>query len=275
MHWYRRETGLPCYSIVGANGNKRSPTLRDARNGVADLPANAIVPSVTSILYEWGTPSGLVNWQLRTLAMLGAKLPLEFGETEPQYAERLLRAADEDRRTAMKLGSEVHGTIESLLLDAPLPEVSAEARVCADAAVVWLRDECSKMHLIERSFAGGVYGGKFDLLASLKHRGGAVLFDFKSQKTKLDAKGGTRWAHYDEWGEQLAAYADAFRLRDVEPKLSPRPKRWANLIISTTEPGKVHLHEWTDKARLRAQWLCKLRYFQQTRDWFPENEEAA
>lgn len=274
MHWYRRDTGLPCYTIVGKNGKKRAPTLRDARNGVADLPANAIVPSVTTILYDWGTPPGLVNWQLRNLAAMGARLPLEFGETEPQYADRLLRVADEERKAAMQLGSDVHHTAEALLADAPLLDVSPEARACADAAVEWIRAELSKVHLVERSFAAGLYGGKFDLLGAFKGRGGVVLLDFKTQKTKTDAKGGTRWAHYDEWGEQLAAYADAFKLRNVEPKLSPRPKRWGNLIISTAEPGKVYYHEWEDKARMRAQWLCKLRYFQQTKDWFPEQEAA-
>jgi hypothetical protein len=122
-------------------------------------------------------------------------------------------------------------------------------------------DHCAPPLLIERSFATPLYGGASDLYGRMSD-GRFAYIDLKTQGTS------DRYAHvprpYDEWGEQLVAYADG------DGKACDA---LINIIVSTTKPGVVVAHEWPDIPRLRGQWQCKLRYYQLTKNWWPLGKE--
>lgn len=260
-HWYFLD-GSRCFGVRTRDGRERSPTVRDAKRGVpGQVAPYGIVPSVTTILRALGKPPGLVNWLVRTTVECAATLPHVAGEDAETYAARLTADADRWRSGAAELGTRAHAAIAAQFATR-LAVVPEDIRPVVTPAHEFLRDYLApgRPRLVEHSFATPVYGGTCDLYARLAD-GRLAYIDLKTQGTT------ERLGHipraWDEWGEQLIAYADGIgRPFDV----------LVNVIVSTTKPGVVVAHEWTDAARLRDQWGCKLRYYQLTRDWWPERK---
>jgi hypothetical protein len=71
-----------------------------------------------------------------------------------------------------------------------------------------------------------------------------VIIDWKTMSTKP----GRKVTGYDSWGRQLAAYAEALG--------EPERTRLINVVLSTTEPGRLEIVEWTDQ---RAQLFRQFR----------------
>ena len=65
-HWYDK-AGQPRYTVIGANGNERPTTLRDARK-------DGLVPSVTTVMSVAAKP-GLEAWKLNQAFLSALTLP--------------------------------------------------------------------------------------------------------------------------------------------------------------------------------------------------------
>jgi hypothetical protein len=180
-HWYD-QSGLPKYTIIGAKGQERNTTLRDARKV-------GLVPSVTTILSVLAKP-GLERWKMMQLLQSALTLPMNEGESLDAYAVRVMADSQEQGAKARDLGTEIHGSIERHFLCLPYDN---QPRVAAALAVLPQGQEWSA----EKSFASDLgFGGKCDLHSD------EWVIDFKTKEFSSvdDLK------IWDEHGMQLAAY---------------------------------------------------------------------
>jgi hypothetical protein len=216
-HWYDAATGEPRYTIVGTNGEVRNTTLRDARKF-------GYVPSVTTILKCAAQP-GLIRWMQQQILHAALTLPRIDGETEEDYAERVIEDSQEQSRKAREKGTEIHGSIELGLSGMEYP---FEHERHVNAVIEALSSQgLSSNSRTEHSFASPMgYGGKVDF------HGSSFVCDFKTKGNWQDDKK----LAYSEHLMQLVAYARGLNIQ--APRL-------LNIFISTDEPGKIAVHEWS------------------------------
>jgi len=191
QHWYKLD-GNPAYSVVGANGNERPTTLRDARKG-------GLVPSVTTIMGCADKP-GLTNWKIDQAILAALTCPRIDGEDEAAYLSRIKQDAKEQARKAAERGTQIHAWVQE--------GFEQEGCVCEEGYPFWesandiLTFECgSQDWKPEASFATDLYGGKCDLHTA------AWVIDFKS--TDKDISTLKLW---DEHYQQLAAYREGLKI---------------------------------------------------------------
>ncbi len=234
-HYYDAKTGEPRYTIVGKNGEVRNTTLRDARKF-------GYVPSVTTILKCAAQP-GLIKWMQQQILHAALTLPRIDGESENDYAERVIEDSQEQSRKAREKGTDIHGSIELALSGL---EYNLEHQPHVKAVLDALEDQAlPASSRTEHSFASALgYGGKIDF------HGPSFVCDFK---TKGNWEEGAKLA-YPEHLMQLAAYAHGLGLE--QPRL-------LNIFISTDEPGKVAVHEWPSEEHDRhlQMFLCLLNFW--------------
>jgi hypothetical protein len=205
---------------------------------------------------------------VKTALECAATNPVREGETADAYYERMQADADRTRDEAAQLGTDIHAGIEKALHNhkAQVPlmtDVPAAMRSYVEPIAEWIRSEVADPIAIEQSFAMRVYGGKVDLYCELNDTRRAVV-DFKTQNTS------SQYGHeprvYDEWAEQLAAYAIGLG-RPVDA--------WLNVVTSTAQPGKMLVHDWTPvRDQYARMWSCKLQYYQLVNQWWPPETEV-
>lgn len=234
-HWYHRD-GSPAYEVQAAKGGMRATTLRDARK------CN-LVPSVTTIIRVAAQP-GLERWKQTQLVHSALTLPRIDGESEDDFAKRVVVDAQEQAKKAREKGSEIHGSIEHYFKGGSVP---SEHKPVIQAIEMEFADLGLKgPWSAEKSFACDLgYGGKLDL-----HNGDCVV-DFK-------CKGGS-WTDkdkiaYDEHAMQLAAY--------VRGLGGNQDTRRINIFVSTEELGKVQSVQWDDYDRDFQMFYLLLQYWQ-------------
>lgn len=108
-HWYSREadgTAMQVLDLVGKNGKRRKPTLRDAR-------AHGWVPGVTTIMRAGGSPEQLVRWRIEQAVLAALTLPRAEGESEADWLERLQEDMTSTAKAAADAGSEIHAALEA------------------------------------------------------------------------------------------------------------------------------------------------------------------
>ena len=237
-HWYA-QNGDPAYTIVGANGNKRNTTLRDARK-------HALVPSVTSVLGIADKPA-LTNWKLDRALEASLRLSQWNGETDQQFIGRCKREAKKIGQTAAKRGSEIHAKIElGFLFGADTAEYVAVRAVIDELYP-------NETWHAEASFCTEGYGGKIDL-----HSDSGIFIDFKT-KDNLDVETASRLV-YDEHGMQLSAYANGKRFYN--------PER-CSIFIDRDDVSKVCHYVWDKETHKKHLKMFKnlLEYWQLTKNY--------
>jgi hypothetical protein len=103
MHWYGQD-GSPQYTLIGANGKERPPTLRDARK-------LGLVPSVTSVIRCAAAP-GLERWKQEQVLMAALTLPRRPDEPEADWLRRVVQDSQEQGRRAAERGTAIHAAIQ-------------------------------------------------------------------------------------------------------------------------------------------------------------------
>ena len=221
-HWYYRD-GTPCYTVLAKNGNERGTTLRDARK--LDL-----LPSVSTIMKVAASP-GLDNWKQKQMLLAALTLPKIEGEAEDDYISRIIRDSKETGRRAAERGTIIHGALESWYGQRKFDADFGEYIIGVDNAI--RRYFGDQVWCAEKSFgiADG-YGGKVDLHSAF------VVIDFKTKEFTED----NLPKPYDENIMQLAAYRKGLGFSNA---------RCANVFVSVTEPGLVHVVEHSDDDLIR------------------------
>ncbi len=226
-HWYTKD-GEPCYEVPYADkkraGEMRAATLKDARK--MDL-----VPSVTTILGVIAKP-GLENWKIEQGMMAALTLPRLDGESDELFIRRLRQDAIEYAKEAAALGTATHRAIERWLTHKEYSKMVHGydvGKMLSAFVGLWVTNFAGLKYACEVTFAcDHGYGGKNDIKTD------NVIFDVKTKTTKE----GEKIKLYPEQGMQLAAY---------DKGLGGKPRRLINIVISTTEPGRIEMVEWTDE----------------------------
>lgn len=244
-HYYQLD-GTPAYKTIGANGNERNTTLRDARK-------HNLVPSVTQVL-KVAANEGLNKWIKSNLLMAAATLPRLEGESADDWIKRVEEDAREQSQNAAALGTSIHASLEKSYQGNDWPaEHDMYVLTTQDAIFNHFGEQAWSA---ERSFAHpDGFGGKLDLSSD------SVVIDFKTSafdSTKKDSEFG-----YDEHLMQLASYSYGLGIENP---------RCANVYISTTVPGLVKIKEWSkdDIDRGLKMFLSLLQYWQIKNKYVPE-----
>jgi hypothetical protein len=249
-HWYRAENGEPCYEVMGANGQMRPTTLRDARK-------LNLVPSVTTIIRCADRP-GLTNWMVDQGILSALTLPRLQDEPESLWLRRVKEDSKEQAKKAAERGTAIHAAIQGHYEGKP-PAIEYWPHVMGAAREVnqWLGWE---KWLAERPFAHALgFGGKLDLHVPL-----AAVVDVKTKEFGPEDKLQT----WDEHAMQLAAYREGLQM----PKA-----RAAVCYVSVSHPGVARMIE-IKPDELERGWQCfksLLSFWQAKNRYWPEMKVAA
>ena len=231
-HYYDR-VGRPVYEIdCKTRDGMRRTTIRDAIE--LDL-----VPSVTTVLGVIAKP-GLEAWKQGQAILAALTEPMADGEPVDDYVARIIEQARATAKDAADLGTAVHRGVEIYHRTGEKPE-DADPRVgpILDSYVIWAREHIASTWSREQSFVcEDGYGGRVDMGVTLTS-GDEFLVDIKTKSTKPNQK----TSAYPEWQMQLAAY---FAGLGLQPHIG-----CANLVLSTTEPGRIEFLrlKWDDFER--------------------------
>jgi len=186
--------------------------------------------------------------------------------------DRILADMDAESKIAREKGTAVHDVVEKYLLERknkcvlgvdehifPSTEVAKLASTCLDA----IDHEVEEIYGVEAVVGNPAlgYAGRLDLHCKMRGIGEAVV-DFKTQKVKRDKKGVPKPTFYWEWGKQLAAYAHC-------DHSGYQGKSLVSIIIDTTEPGPVFIHQWPDPVREWKMFCNLLEIWKDENEWSP------
>lgn len=245
-HWYGQD-GKPQYTIIGANGNERNTTLRDARKF-------NYVPSVTTILGVAAKPA-LENWKIDQALMAALTLPQEDGESLDDFIKRAKKDAKEGAIQAANRGTEIHAEIESGFTDG--------RDSIAYSAVMRELDAISpgEKWVAEDSFTSeDGYGGKIDLYSE-----SGIVVDFKTKDGLTPGSDGKKLV-YDEHGMQLSAYANGLGIE--------HPER-VSIFVDRNDPSIVVTHIWDKESHQRhlGMFSYLLNYWFLFKNYRPNGED--
>lgn len=250
-HWYTHG-GQPCHELPKADGDgTRATTIRDARK-------MNLLPSVTSILGVLDKPA-LKTWLRRQAALAVLRVPPQQpGESEEYWLNRVLAEADVQVESAADLGSQIHDALDVAIGSGEYP---AEVAAYVSPVIDWLWDNKIQIGGREEVVVNPAegYAGRVDFFfASPDGRFG--IGDYKTRKTKPGEKIGP----YDGQAMQLAAYAAAKYGADQLSRV-----RAINIYVSTTEPGRIHVHEHADLEAEYAAFLAACHLWRRLKGFDP------
>lgn len=218
-HWYQQD-GSPFYTIVGANGNERPVTLRDARK------INA-VPSVTTVLQVVPKPQ-LEAWKVRQAVMAALTLPRIDGEDSDALLARIDADGRAQAKEAAEEGTRIHDAIECHFKGRPIPPQYARHVVATLARIAELFPGVTDWRAEDYFCHASGYGGKVDLHSPST----GIVIDYKGKDG--DFSDGKKLAYDQHY--QLAAYQTGLRLP---------ANVCANIFVSRTHAGAVAHNIWT------------------------------
>lgn len=247
-HWYTRR-GEPAFTVPNKSkpGQERAVTARDAK-------ALGLLPSVTGITRMLNR-AGLQAWIVQQHVMAALTLPEVPGETADDRAKRVILDARAQVEKASNFGGRIHEAIERYLAGQPFMNNLVPSDIPFVMGVIqWLEEkklEGWEVEELEYSFANERlgFGGRVDARIIIPPFGRCIV-DWKTQQTVP----GKPFRHYPEHGMQLAGYGHGTN----EPDLYR-----ANVLISSTEPGRIEPFVWFpgDLWAWQAFLACKVLYY--------------
>lgn len=258
-HWYDW-SGAPHHTIIGANGNERATTLRDARKF-------NWLPSVSGIIKVAASPQ-LEKWQATQYLIAAFNSPPTQGEEPETWAKRIIEAGHKESTEAMDFGSQLHAICENynLSINSGIePGITWEMgdeklRACYESYVAWARSEIAKVIAVERTMVNRLgFAGTTDLI--YRSRSGAIVVsDIKTKKTAA----GKPIITYENYRMQLSAYIHSAAEMGICSATAS-----GNIYLSTTEPGRVEFvafkrdeweHYWSMFRALLTYWQLDKGY---------------
>jgi len=229
-HWYTRD-GLPLYTVAKKDGTPRNTTLADARK-------LNLVPSVTGIIGVIAKPA-LDAWKQEQAILSALTLPRLDGESDDDFARRVVRDSKEQIGKAADKGTEVHAFCEAWIIAANEEErgntiMPVGMETVCQKWTEWARwgldlSDCT----VEEAFASTLgYGGRCDL-SGKDVAGNPIIVDWKTQFVKT----GKEPNFYETWDLQLSAYAAA---------VNRGARRYSVVISTNPENPIVSVKEWKD-----------------------------
>ena len=258
-HWHHRHgPRVGPVELKSKPGEFRPPTLRDAR-------VHCYYPSTTTAINKTLAKPGLELWKQGQVIESAATMPRLDDESDVEWIRRVFSESKDISQRAASLGTRVHARIAAHLEGKTFPESENipsdfDAEIATtQCATDWLDKHVVEVIACEHTTAcPDGYGGTYDLHARLAD-GWQWLIDFKTQSTKPDKK----MIAYDEYRLQLGAYA---RLA-VGPEMAGL--KIGNLIVSTTEPGRLEMVEHDDPGELYRMFLTVLDMWFWRNNFYP------
>lgn len=228
-HFYYPD-GSPCYEVEMKTkpGQMRPATIADARK-------LNLLPSVTNVISLLNREM-LNAWRIEQAIWSAIRLPRFGGESEDDFARRIVIDADSQTERARVIGSELHEACERYVTLRELPGDPVIARLF-EPTRKWWDENCEEAYYCETPVVGDGYAGRVDCKAKLRGIGTAII-DFKGRKYGKDGKAGT----YDEDCLQLSAY------RIADSITRPCADKCVSLLINNVpeqEPA-LTVHVWSD-----------------------------
>ena len=220
-HWYNQH-GDATYTIIGANGEERNTTLRDARQ-------HGFVPSVTTIIGMSAKPA-LENWKIDQALNSAITLEQKEDESLAAFTYRCKKDSKEVGRKAAERGTIIHGMIEQGFAGGTETKPYLKIREYLDET---FPDE---EWIAEASFCSDLgYGGKIDLYSKT-----GIFVDFKTKDGLKDKKASK--LVFDDHGMQLSAYAAGCNFKD--------PSR-VSIFVDRGDPELIAAHQWDKETNAR------------------------
>ena len=232
-HWYLPDRS-PFHEVERADGKGlRSVTLRDARKVGA-------YPSVTNVLAVLAKPA-LDAWKQEQAILAALTLPRLDGESEDDFARRVVADMSAQVTKAADLGTAIHAACEVYAQSAALPE-SRDVRALFEPVREWFDMEVERIACVEAIVAHHefAFAGTVDLVAKLRSTGDWAVIDFKTQRVKADAKGVPKPNFYETWPMQLEAYRQAI----LHSGVGKQPKDIVSVVINSQSPMPVTPKVW-------------------------------
>jgi len=221
QHWYDRD-GKAVFEVPKAKGGgMRATTIADARK-------LGLYPSVTTVLSVLAKPQ-LVDWQLGQVAGKAYGNPPQDGESQEDYARRIISASQEQVGEAADLGTQIHAALEAHFKGEPVPD-GYDAYVYPVSCLIEKEGIKFREHELRLVNTNDGYAGTTDAVFTDSIGFNGIL-DFKSRKTKP----GQPCTPWETEPMQIAAYCVA-KFGSIKYNTTG-----ANVYISTTEPGRVEI----------------------------------
>lgn len=209
---------------------------------VADAKKSHLYPSVTTILNLVHKPA-LFDWISDQLLFAAYRNPparaLESQEDFSTWKGRIKRIGGKEARDAASLGSRIHDSVYRHFVEER--KVLRQFMPYVQPVIKWHKVH-KEVEILEREIrtvdSGFGFAGTVDALGFFNGDKPLIL-DYKSRNTKPDSPPPIR----DDDALQLAAYAMAvFGEEWIEDAVG------YSFIISSTEPGRIHVKVYEDLA---------------------------
>jgi len=221
QHWYDRD-GKAVFEVPKAKGGGTRPTT------IADARKLGLYPSVTTVLSVLAKPQ-LVDWQLGQVAGKAYTNPPQDGESQEDYARRIISASQEQVGEAADLGTQIHAALEAHFKGEAVPD-GYDAYVYPVSCLIEKEGITFREHELRLVNTNDGYAGTTDAVFTDSIGFNGIL-DFKSRKTKP----GQPCTPWETEPMQIAAYCVA-KFGSIKYNTTG-----ANVYISTTEPGRVEI----------------------------------
>lgn len=220
-HWYSQD-GNPHHEVEMKTkpGEFRPTTVGDARK-------LNLLPSVTNVLGVVAKPE-LDAWKQSQAVLAALTLPRIDGESDDDFADRVVRDATQQVKDAALRGVKIHHAVESWLTMRRV-DVCVSVERLFTPFIEWSDKNILNVLSAEQTVIGDGYAGRYDVYAELRGIGLAIV-DIKSRKRGANGK----FMLYDADDMQLAAYQAPF---------GNRPRR-VSILIDSNEPSEPFMHVW-------------------------------
>ncbi len=230
-HFYDPTTGNQVDSIIGKNGKRRAPYVKEAL-------ALGYVPGVTSILGQM-RKYGLEIYGKKQAAMSALTMPRLNGETDEDFIERILTESKEHSQLASERGTSLHGAIEKYIRGEAVP-------------VQWSPHVVAVRHTLEQYGIDLALGKPEHTFTHPLGYGGKLDIWFDNPRTVLDIKSKDEVTNkkrlaYPDHCRQLVAY-DCGVFKEQEPTA-----RLVNVFVGADD-GAVRIFEWVDREEIGREW---------------------
>lgn len=219
MHYYD-EHGNDVFDIIGKNGKKRKPNIKDVRE-------RNLYPSVTTIMGVLHAPE-LETWKLNNVY----KATKEFGHILNK--DEVFNKAFEKSEAAKDFGTYLHRYLEDVHKGVTLeyPTIPNETK---DAIKAVFKDKIAKVIHAEKALVDKEIGfaGRTDLICLLND-GRVAIIDYKNQTTLSESGEEKKIAIYEKTFMQVGAYCHMAKI-DVGIVFT----------VSRDQPGRVEWRELT------------------------------
>ena len=219
-HWYYPD-GRECFEVPSADGKKMVKTT------IVHARKLGLYPSVTTVLKILDKPE-IDTWRVERAIKASLASVRRPGERIKQFIARILEVAQSKSKRAMNFGGDLHSYIEGLItgntFDSILiPQATKDA--IKDYFTKNIQSATAEQLAINHELK---YAGRKDMDALIG--GGTYLYDFKTQGTKP----GKPVNFYKEFIIQLGGYSLCGSYTGIRC-----------MIISSTEPGRVEVKDYT------------------------------